>query len=333
MEKITEVLENIYDSFKNRLKNPFIGTLTISWLVINWKPVYFILFSEKNIEYKIDYVSMCFTNYWMILFWPFASTTFYMLAVPYINLYFEKAVKYSNSERNEIKKKGRVAEIIHEGDVLVAEIDRDRKRLDAMDANNSAEAVENAQKQIDKITELYNNEKDKLSDMQSGYLDQIKGIEDRNKDIIMVLQNELENARKDVSIMKSENNQIAGDIESLSDRLEAEKRDSAKWESEFNKLYDEHEKTKFQLALNIFVSQRIKIGVTNLYIIIDTKSRILEYFDDNNDITYFDVDKGEVISVSDFFRLYNTQVLYLEDTPAERRNAIEIYENYKSSHM
>lgn len=197
MEKITEVLENIFDSFKNRLKNPFIGTFTISWLIINWKPVYFVLFSKNNVEYKIDYVSMCFTNYWMILFWPSISTIFYMLFVPYINLYFEKGTKHSTLERNRIRKNDKVTELNHEADILIAEINRDHRKTEALEANNNALAAKESQKQIDQITKLYNDEKDKLSDMQSGYLDQIKSIEDRNKIAIQKLQADLNSISKD----------------------------------------------------------------------------------------------------------------------------------------
>lgn len=93
------ILESISKSAEERIRNPFIGAFTISWLIFNWQFIYYILFSDKKVEEKLLFVVKNFHNYWYILVFPLLSSLFYLLIVPYVNLWTDKFVKKSKKQR------------------------------------------------------------------------------------------------------------------------------------------------------------------------------------------------------------------------------------------
>ena len=85
-----EIINSILDSTKERLKNPLLGSFVFSWIIFNWKPIFYIIFSKNSIENKIDFVSECYslinTNFWYPLFF----SIFYILIFPYALWAFDK---------------------------------------------------------------------------------------------------------------------------------------------------------------------------------------------------------------------------------------------------
>jgi hypothetical protein len=53
-----EFLQSIFKSTQERIKNPFVGAFMTSWVLFNWKPILFLVFSVTSIEYKILYMKL-----------------------------------------------------------------------------------------------------------------------------------------------------------------------------------------------------------------------------------------------------------------------------------
>ena len=51
-----ETLQNLKQTINERIKNPFIGAFFISWVIINWRPIFIILFSHDEIYNKIKQI-------------------------------------------------------------------------------------------------------------------------------------------------------------------------------------------------------------------------------------------------------------------------------------
>lgn len=95
-----DIFNSIFKSSEERLKNPFIGTFIISFIPINWKPIIILLFSDKKIEDRINYILENFNNPGQTLVIPLLVATFYIGILPYIMMIFDKITFYALSQRN-----------------------------------------------------------------------------------------------------------------------------------------------------------------------------------------------------------------------------------------
>lgn len=95
-----ELLKSFLKTTEERIKNPFIGSFITSWILFNWKPILYLIFSSKDIEQKILYIETTFTIIWCLLIFPLLSAIFYVLILPYLNLLFDWLLRYSSLKKN-----------------------------------------------------------------------------------------------------------------------------------------------------------------------------------------------------------------------------------------
>lgn len=96
--KIGKTFDSILGPINQRLSNPYLGSFILSWCIVNWKPIVFLIFSKETIEKKIKYVSANFYgqgwenpyNWFLYLIIPILFTIFYALCLPRIENVFEK---------------------------------------------------------------------------------------------------------------------------------------------------------------------------------------------------------------------------------------------------
>jgi hypothetical protein len=79
-----EVLNSIYDTYKDRLKNPFFRSFLFSWIAFNWKPLSIIIVSKDSIYHRIEVIETCYDPNWYNLIIPLAIAIAYILVLPYI---------------------------------------------------------------------------------------------------------------------------------------------------------------------------------------------------------------------------------------------------------
>jgi hypothetical protein len=95
-----ELFKSFLKTTEERIKNPFIGSFITSWILFNWKPILYLIFSSKDIEQKILYIETTFTIIWCLLIFPLLSAIFYVLILPYLNLLFDWLLRYSSLKKN-----------------------------------------------------------------------------------------------------------------------------------------------------------------------------------------------------------------------------------------
>ena len=113
MEKI---LTEIFTTFKEKISNPFFRYFTISWILWNYKFVYFVAFLDEKVYFdvhkvtKFDYLisHSYFYETWycnMAIFFiaPLLSTWFMIFVFPVVNMYFFKKFDDSTREEDELK--------------------------------------------------------------------------------------------------------------------------------------------------------------------------------------------------------------------------------------
>ena len=106
----SEFRKSINSILFERVTSPLFGTLTISWLLLNWRIPYLTLFvSESKIkETKIDYILSNYADVHFLITYPIISTAILITLVPFISngAYWLslKFKKWKIDKKNEIEK-------------------------------------------------------------------------------------------------------------------------------------------------------------------------------------------------------------------------------------
>ena len=87
--EILKILSNTFQSmaenFKNRITNPIGGAFLTSWIIINWKLVYYFLLNDDKVITKITFIEKNYTEFSQIFCWPATFALVYILLYPTIS--------------------------------------------------------------------------------------------------------------------------------------------------------------------------------------------------------------------------------------------------------
>lgn len=136
MEKI---FTEIFTSFKEKISSPFFRYFTISWILWNYKFVYFIAFLDEKVYFeahkitKFDYLinnpffyETWYCNIAIFLIAPLISTWLMIFAFPIVNMYFFK--EYDKSTREEDKLKYDYKKFIKNEDIELKKLEVEEKK-------------------------------------------------------------------------------------------------------------------------------------------------------------------------------------------------------------
>jgi hypothetical protein len=101
-----EILNSLFESFKNRLTNKFIGNFIITYSLFNYK-IILILFSNEKMLMKINYISFYLANncWFKVWFCPFTVSILMSIITPFISYFIELCNNYPNIKRIEVRNK------------------------------------------------------------------------------------------------------------------------------------------------------------------------------------------------------------------------------------
>lgn len=81
---LNDFRKSIQSVLYERVSSPFSGAFFLSWIVWNWKLIYYLIFSNVLITERISFVQENYINIWNNLAFPFASTVFLIVVYPFI---------------------------------------------------------------------------------------------------------------------------------------------------------------------------------------------------------------------------------------------------------
>ncbi len=166
------MISDIKDTILERIKNPFLGSLIVFWLVINWKSVFYLLFSDLSLEtrfYNIEhhYYSF-FKSYILPPFLAFIYTGYKDLLFDFIEKESRESEKIRRKNNNAVSldkyneaaeiatARARVKHISEEyktRNELTRQIDiLEKEKL--QEKVNHQEEIENTKKQIQQLEKL-----------------------------------------------------------------------------------------------------------------------------------------------------------------------------------
>jgi len=139
-----DLLKELIATSKERLKNPFVGAFVSSWIVFNWRPLAYFVFSNEKIDNKILAIDECYLDWWNGLVYPLITASVYLLLLPYLTQFFDWVVISSVKKRKEYKTTVREVDIINETKLLIVQNeleDAKAKNKDKTELNNEIDSL------------------------------------------------------------------------------------------------------------------------------------------------------------------------------------------------
>ncbi|MEM8568311.1 MAG: hypothetical protein AAGF85_17755 [Bacteroidota bacterium] len=99
---LADLINNLLQGFRTRLKSPIFSTFLISLLLYNWRSILVILFSDKPIEESLEFVQVRYLDIWGIVV-PFIIAITYLIGTDFIMMVVDRTVRNARNKRREYR--------------------------------------------------------------------------------------------------------------------------------------------------------------------------------------------------------------------------------------
>jgi DNA-binding MarR family transcriptional regulator len=96
-----EFISNLFKVSNERLKNPLLFSFLLSWIAFNWRPIFTLLLSDKEIEDRISYITVNFNEIQYTFYYPLIFSLGYVLLLPYFTWLIEVMVQFAKIGRKQ----------------------------------------------------------------------------------------------------------------------------------------------------------------------------------------------------------------------------------------
>jgi len=248
MDSVKEFFQSIYDSYTDRIKNPFIGSFMISFIIFNWRAFAILLYSDWPMHKRIEWIE---SNYCDVknLIYPIGISFIYILVLPYFNLFIEFVLKYYTEKKQKKTDDLETARLLKrkENAKILRQI-ADEK-AGTSEIINLQSKIESLQKENNDLVEKNREDTRRLSERQASSNETEKKlntlIDKLTKDNRILNENLKESIRK-FEIERSSKGikaeELAGTVHYVSSKL---------LERERHELMDIFGKGKFDIAMEV----------------------------------------------------------------------------------
>jgi len=252
---MSEIINNVIDTAKERLKNPFLGAFILSWIAFNWKAISYFILSDENIADRMETIETDYASWYSGLWFPLSFAVFYLLILPLIMLLFDWASKWVINKRKD-----------HQNDLVLDDYDRilkvATKEFKIAEAKAGKRPTELLNKEIETLTNQYESTLQLLeqaNESNANLSQRIQKIDTENKTI----KKERDEAITEMAIFNNEITQHEGQI-ALNNM-----KDELRWRKDFQKFAGDSE-LRFGLFammesinLNIKLNDKVDLGLIN----------------------------------------------------------------------
>ncbi len=280
-----EFLQTILKSTEDRIKNPFIGTFITSWIIFNWKPILFIIFSDKDIEDKISFIKENYNDIWYFLWFPLFSAVFYIAILPYISFLFEYITKFSHEWRNKVNLEAKDAALKLQIGIAKNEIKLEEEKTTFRERNSHNIMVENLQHQIKVLT-------DSLEEANKTHIETFAELQKKSEANVKELKAIIENYNTELTDTNTKLSAEMDKVLILRTELKEYKDKSSEY---FNKLST----VERQFNVEKFINSRYKNPIDK--VLTRGNYDIFEHFNSVNDIVYFSIADGRKLTHEDVY--------------------------------
>jgi len=122
-----EIISELNNAIKERIKSPVLGTFILIWIVVNWRFVLYLFISSERIERRFEHIDSQYVNWGYNLGLPLILLASYLFAFPYLLLGIEKITKHSKLERYKVAKDIEVKETEGKKDLVNAKFELEQQ--------------------------------------------------------------------------------------------------------------------------------------------------------------------------------------------------------------
>lgn len=236
---ISKTISDVSDILLDRFKNPYITAFSISWIVCNWKPIAFFIFSKGNVEYKINHISKHYTDSLYYFWWPLSLSLFFLFVVPYLNQVNEWFVGKAIKKRADYVKKQIVDKIIRDTEIS-QELDKKEKAIkQARESELHNDLVDSLNDTIKNLNETIHEERIQHNDSINKQI--LKNNEEREieiKSLQNLYDSQIENLKTQIKEIDSSKNSIYEENVKLQSSLDECRKFSIEKDQQINYLKD-----------------------------------------------------------------------------------------------
>lgn len=137
---ISDLLKEIIDSSKERIKTPISGAYALSFALWNWRPITLLLFEKATITQKIIVINSEYCTK-MAIIGPFLLGVFFTVGVPYIMTVIDFLLAPAKKKRLKTIYQTKTNELSEQIELVV-------KELELQDKKNRSKTTEDFEQQI-----------------------------------------------------------------------------------------------------------------------------------------------------------------------------------------
>ena len=202
---IQDLIKDLIDTSRERLKTPISGAFLWSFLIFNWRPIVLLMFSSASIENRIIVINHEYCNFWAIFF-PVFIALFYTILIPKLMLCIDKDLFHTKKER--VEKKYDALEYLKDRHILIARKDYEQKSVESGskekqdfmdDIASLKETIRQKDESSKEIATSNKNNLDQLTEslkLSNSLLEAAESRETQNKQLVEQLEKDLKEARR-----------------------------------------------------------------------------------------------------------------------------------------
>ncbi|ELQ6214879.1 hypothetical protein ACP6PU_000120 [Cronobacter dublinensis] len=214
INSIKEALSSAVTTAAQRVRNPVFGAFVLSWCAFNWKQILYLLFSDKGIYNKIEYISAT-SNWSFNLLLPVTSTLIICIVMPWANniISWLQARPLDNSDSLEYRRKAK----------QIARATR-LQRLEAKKDVTYEKVRTGAEKDIQSMKEEITRSKDRMGELTAEL--------DVKRDELLKSSSAITEANQKLEKLAESFHTLLRDYEDLKEQFEQYKLDNPRKKSE-----------------------------------------------------------------------------------------------------
>lgn len=192
---IVELIKDFIDTGKERLKTPISGAFLWCFIIFNWRPILFLLFSDASIENKIIVINYEYCTIGA-LGWPLLLAMTYTLGLPRLMLVIDKNLSKTKDDRVTTRYQAR--EHLLEQKKKVAKVEFELKNVES-----GSQTIDELNAQIDGLKESNKTLQESIKQINESNKINTDGLTSSLKAAHDQLNEEL--ARKAIENLRSDN--------------------------------------------------------------------------------------------------------------------------------
>ena len=229
IKTVSEIFHSAKDSIIKKSESPLIGAFLTAWIIWNWQPIMYFFFLNQDISKKIEKV-ISYKSWLDQFLIPAIIAIFYILVLPYIQIFFSILLKKSESFQNKtiLEKKKQISneEHIQKLDLINKKIELENKEKDLREQsaintqiNDLKEQIKSKEKEIKNLMEIQSIERknfeDRIEREKEGFVNKLSSLKTELQEEL----NEKEDLLNKISSLKAELQEERNEKEDLLNKL------------------------------------------------------------------------------------------------------------------